>query len=856
VPVVIPVDMPPATPPPLPRRMARLQSSETPAPVDEGPRRSFLEIMLDPNTIRWLLGSGGALFVIGLIIWLTSIGLFANDIFAAIGLGVGNAILLGAGYWLILGTRFKSAGLALTLLACLTMPLNLWFYHSHGLLTLENNLWIAAVVCCVVYVASALILRDSLFVYVLVGGVTLTGMLILAQLHLFGQIFAPICFLVTLGLICMHAERAFPAGDSPFSREKFGLAFFWSAQALLAVGLLLLMGAQLIGWLHEPVFHLAGPRPDVATRDFLPLTLGIVLLGTYAYIYSDLVVRQIGVYIYLAAVTLLWGEILGIVYIDPTQIEAIVIVTLALTGLAVNLAHMMLPENRVLRTVPPLGVLLSLVAVVFGIVLHFRATNIVLHRGLAWPFEISWWHVGAMAVAALCCRAGAYVYRQTHTATTAIYFFATGASTLVAAAALAWMLGLHAWETQAPLVMLIPIVYLIASYLYRGQSSERPLVWVAHAATVVMILCSLWAAVMPEVFPRLEGPKHNLLLATFCLEAAVFYGIAGVMHRSQVSLYLSAATLGGAVWQLLVAFDTPAEIYPVVFALAGTILLVIYRTGLFERFEMPTLERAVFQSANALTTLGFVAGALLSLTRLPMHEDAAGEWRDRIKIVLYLQIFLIVINVLSAWIVQHAVWRRVHLVLTAINGILLLLVIHKLSTMSPWQRLEIVSIIVGSVVLILAHVGWYREKEQTNDLVSFAFPVGALALVVPLLIGNVYARWFRVDEMGMPAHIHTPGWNDLGLVVSCIALLLSGILCRIRATTLIGTAAMAAYLLVVLVSLIGHLREVYAIGIYITIGGALLFGTGIALSIYRDKLLTLPDRIKRREGVFTFFDWR
>ena len=38
--------------------------------------------------------------------------------------------------------------------------------------------------------------------------------------------------------------------------------------------------------------------------------------------------------------------------------------------------------------------------------------------------------------------------------------------------------------------------------------------------------------------------------------------------------------------------------------------MIVYRLGLFEKWEMAGLEQATFQSANALTTLGFVSGTL------------------------------------------------------------------------------------------------------------------------------------------------------------------------------------------------------------------------------------------------------
>ena len=72
---------------------------------------------------------------------------------------------------------------AVTLLACLVMPLNLWFYDSQGLITIKDggHLWVAALVCCVLYAVSASLLRDPMLVYVFVGGVALTGLLLLAD---------------------------------------------------------------------------------------------------------------------------------------------------------------------------------------------------------------------------------------------------------------------------------------------------------------------------------------------------------------------------------------------------------------------------------------------------------------------------------------------------------------------------------------------------------------------------------------------------------------------------------------------------------------------------------------------------
>ncbi len=255
------------------------------------PKRNLLEILLDPRSIQWLLASGGALLVLGLIIYLGVEGLFQNKLFVACLLGAGTGVLLAGGWALILGTRYHLAGRALTLLACLVMPLNLWFYDAQGLIPIEKggHLWIPALVCCLLYAISARLLKDVMFVPVLVLGAAATGLLILAdqRFRMFWEIAAPSVWLVALGVICIHLERAFPDSDSPFGRKRFGLAFFWSGQAVMAAGLLLLLGAQLCGGvfydLFRPLFEAAGKEPsDIVTKDWgQMLALGLVLAAGY-----------------------------------------------------------------------------------------------------------------------------------------------------------------------------------------------------------------------------------------------------------------------------------------------------------------------------------------------------------------------------------------------------------------------------------------------------------------------------------------------------------------------------------------------------------------------------------------------
>jgi hypothetical protein len=322
--------------------------------------------------------------------------------------------------------------------------------------------------------------------------------------------------------------------------------------------------------------------------------------------------------------------------------------------------------------------------------------------------------------------------------------------------------------------------------------------------------------------------------------------LATFLRRTHWTVYLATLMLCGAIWQFLRFFNTPNEFYPLVFAVTGFVLLILYRLGTFEAWEMPALERAVFQSANALTTLGFASAALLALSRLFLAEDAAGQWREPITIVLVLLVFLCVLSTSSAWLVQHPVWRRVHVVLTITNGILLILIIHKLSTLSPWQRLEVFTLVLGVILLIAGYIGWYRETERASDVVSMALLFGSLGVAVPLLVASAVHRFgFAVSTV-----------DEIGLIVGCLVLFTSGVFCRIKATTVIGALAMFLYVLMVLVYMHRFLKETVIVGIYLTLGGALLFGIALFLSVYRDRLMLLPAKIRRREGIFRIFDWR
>ncbi len=854
----------PVVRPARPRRLEPIV--RTPRP--EEPRRPLLEIVLDPRSTQWLLACGGALMVFGLVVYLWIAGVFSDPLLAAGVLGAGTLALLLGGWALVLRTRYQVAGRALTLLACLVMPLNLWFYQVQGLLAVEagGRLWLAALVCCVLYLVSALVLRDELFVYVLVAGLALTGPLLLASLAapLAHALVAPVTLLVALGLVCVHAERLFPpapraSGEDearaeapgPFTRPRFGMAFYWSGHAVLVVAYTLLLGGHLYSWLRPVLEWLSRPRtlpPLGLVTDPVQqwLALALVLAAVYACLYSDLVVRRVGVYIYFATFAVLWAEVLALNLAAVAVPTEVVILVLAATALAANLLQTPLARriDAFERSGAPLGLFLSTLPVLLGLVLHLRATNPVWRR--AFPYEPGWLFVAAMLATALSCRYGAFLYRRQAPALSALYFFGTAAATLVGAAALLSVLGVTAWADQALVLMLIPIAYLVASRLYRGRTPERPLVWVAHSATGVMLLAALGNGlerVTGLTIDPVTGVPLNLLLAGFWLEAAAFYVLAAVTRREAGAVYLATLTGAAALWQLLSYAAVVPEYQALAFAVLGLALLAAYRFGLLHRFKQEGLEQALFQCANLTLSLACVAAALVAIGRFGDLEGPV--WTAAHVRLLGLLAVTVALSGLAVWWVPDDAWRPWYVLVAAGEGLLALRTLYPLLHLTALESLELTAILLGLVLLAAGHVGWYRERDRQSDLVSLCLTFGSLLVGLPLLVAVLCYRG--------TGQFHAP--DEVGLLVAAVGLFGSGVLFHLKATTVVGALLGAVGLLsLALFVRVPSALQTAAAGI--AIGGAALFLVGLLLSIYRDRLLALPEHLRRREGVFRVLTWR
>jgi hypothetical protein len=389
--------------------------------------------------------------------------------------------------------------------------------------------------------------------------------------------------------------------------------------------------------------------------------------------------------------------------------------------------------------------------------------------------------------------------------------------------------------------MLIPIAYLVASRLYRDDLERNSLLMVAHGATIVMLISVLASAthLAERVFEPVAGQAINFLLATFFLEAAVFYAALAVIRKHAAHVFMTAAMAGAAVWQVLNYFQTGAEVYMICFGTLGLGLLIgaRYMKARLGAGASQGLIGSTLIAGDAMLTISFLASSLMVASRLITHHAVWGN--------AGLLALMTLLTLSAAVIVLDSAWRRAYIVMSLINGTLAFILLGALSTLSGWQKAEVFAVGAGLLMLVIGHVGWYREQQTTSsDTVSFNLAIGSVLATVPLFIAAV------VNRFGYEVSLA----DEIALVTIASLLLISGLMLQLRATTLCGGILLAMHI-VVLLAFAGWKAQL-AVGVYLAMGGALVFFSGLVLAIYREQLLLLPQKIQRREGVFKVLAWR
>lgn len=817
-----------------------------PGPTNDPPGGGlrFFELLLDPRGLQTLMLAGGGLLALGLVLWLAVIGVFDEPINAAVGLGVANLSLLGTGVWLAAKTRYRLAGRGTSMLACLLMPLNLWFYDAQGLLTLAGggHLWLAALACCVLYAVVARLLRDSLFVYAFTAGISMTGLLFLADgdVGRFWEVLAPSTLLVSLGVACIHAERLFPIAvvneeDRPFTRGDFGLAFFRAGHALLASGLVVLLAGRLTGRFYETVQNFYGwvERPDVATLLHVKLAaLGLTFVGTYAYGYSRLTEQRGQRYSLFAVLTLAWSAVIGIDLLGIEFTEVLVVGLLGVFAIACRLAMSVVPaagESATNEAMPKgldrwLG-FASRTASVTGVVL----LTVQLVRGV-WAnaptldpihFTFSWSYVLVAASVLLAEVLAARGSDDDESSTTALV------GPMLAALALTGGLGgLLAGNMGGPLLAMTVLLVVGCGVVF-----TRPLtVWrqpIHRAAESGAWLVALLVTPYAVFEPTLETIAVTLGLA-------VVFGIAGREGRRYAGMVALLFVIAAGC-QAAVVYDLGVHLPLVVLSLASVGALAAGRWT--ERDGLAVAGRVGL-------LLAATAGGLLAGSRV-----LAGEADGTLLAMVAGQTLLTGVATMLAKPTDN---RGALVGLGVVQVLVTGLVLNEVSVLTFGQRAEVFSTVVGLGLVLAGLVGWRKEAEteagETDHLTDTNLWVGSLLATVPLTLGLIAVRFDGGGAAWVALH-------EIGVLAIGLGLVGIGALCRLRATTLAGGGALAVYLVSLLMLL--HIPDqLQNVAVYLIVGGVMLFGGAVLLSVYRDRLLAIPGKIRDGEGMFVVLKWR
>ena len=839
---------------------AELVDGADPKPMAEptASQVSFIEQILSPQSLQWMMLSGGGLLVIGFVVWLWSAGVFEHPLAVCGAVGAVTIGLISSGVAMVRFTRHQLAGRGIALLGSIALPLNLWLYDAQGLVTLEQggHLWIPAALFCLIYAAVARVLRDSTFVYALVGGVVLTGMLFLADRSV-GQFWAlmpPVTFLVVIGWVSAFAERLFVDDDGDFSRKNFGLAFHRAGLIVVAAGLTLLLGGHLAAvqtyWLFDKSW------PLIASSQPHKLWALIVIAGSALGFAVQSVMHQSRLYRGATAILFWWlvPVTLNFFAIEITLSHAAI--ATAMTVFCGNLfvARLgrrtgdMLKLNTGVEiagqietySLPVIG---CLVAIAIGqlIAQSLGSITIPLFAPLGW---ISVLHILTTGMAAW-----SYAWSRPETSVElqsdrAVQALAAGTGVALAIAA-GWscifVQTLLPVNLAAVLLITVPVILAVASVAIRNRQSTSVLqISAGVAITVHLILRAIieqnFAA---SVFSFDPGLQWSAILAA----AASVYWIASLGAANSVTRMFSYAAAAGSVVGLAsyFGFDFGYCLVLAPMVIGAMVRVLESLTAGPQQAVSATTTTSTTRAANLLVLGSGIGGVLMALSRWVVGETSG-------TLLLVIAILLGCTTIVSL-LTKDPAWRTAFRALIVALAGSSLCVFDGWLEIDGWQRGELCSILGGVFLLGLGHLAWSREGEQRDEAASASLLLGSLLVTVPLAIGLlVYRLGIVVDANWLQFH-------NITAIVAGMVLLGAGVCCKLRSTTISGAMLLGIYLLS-LIALIDLPDQLQSISVMMMIGGGLFFATALLMSIYRDRIVSLPRRIREGEGVYQILKWR
>jgi hypothetical protein len=379
-----------------------------------------------------------------------------------------------------------------------------------------------------------------------------------------------------------------------------------------------------------------------------------------------------------------------------------------------------------------------------------------------------------------------------------------------------------------PWLMLTPVAYMTAAAIRRNEPISTTLRLIANALCTVLMIGAASAVLM-------HGGAWLMPIAQTFAVATLAYILATI--AAPKSIYAYIATLCASLATVLLLVDQNASNLLVVSLLS---VLALAQVIAGRAFSGVVGQR----TADSLKQAGFVLVSLLSFGQVLFSLSLMVQ--DMIQIETALSLGAVAIAAALAATMANNGWKRWLLTLSVGQGIVAMGMMAHLSQLSANRKFEIFSVAIGTLLLAVGHIAWQREQNTSSksDTASFGLTLGSLLAAVPLLIAVIATRC--TTGLSLP--------DELAMLTAGAILFVAGLVLQIRSTTLVGGIALGIHLVILMIS--AGMRAQLAVGVYLAIGGGLLFATGILLSIYRERLLEIPNDVKQRKGVFRVLSWR
>jgi hypothetical protein len=165
----------------------------------------------------------------------------------------------------------------------------------------------------------------------------------------------------------------------------------------------------------------------------------------------------------------------------------------------------------------------------------------------------------------------------------------------------------------------------------------------------------------------------------------------------------------------------------------------------------------------------------------------------------------------------------------------------------PGADLEIYTSPVALALLLVAFLSLRREWEEYERDTNAMLWLGSVMLCAPLL--------FHALEFRLLRDVPAP-WRDLGVLCASLALILFGVLGRLRAPVSVGIVALLTELLVLTVTSVEWTQV--PLKVYLGTVGSLLMIAGWMLGFRREQLINMRNRLQeqREHMQERFGGWR